>query len=50
MPDQAAADCAGEVGVGLDELHLAEMLRQEPLLTQSLARLRRLQPGADHDP
>ena len=34
----------------LASLHLAEMLRQEPLLTQSLARLRRLQPGAGDDP
>jgi DNA-binding MarR family transcriptional regulator len=33
----------------LASLHLAEMLRQEPLLTQSLARLRRLQPGANHN-
>jgi DNA-binding MarR family transcriptional regulator len=29
---------------GLAALHLAEMLRQEPLLSQSLARLRGLQP------
>ena len=34
----------------LASLHLAEMLRQEPLLTQSLARLRRLQPGAEREP
>jgi DNA-binding MarR family transcriptional regulator len=34
----------------LASLHLAEMLRQEPLLTQSLARLRRLQQNADRDP
>jgi DNA-binding MarR family transcriptional regulator len=34
----------------LASLHLAEMLRQEPLLTQSLARLRGMQPGVDHNP
>jgi DNA-binding MarR family transcriptional regulator len=31
----------------LASLHLAEMLRQEPLLTQSLARLRKMHPAAD---